>query len=258
MAKLTLVKKIVNEKVINSFNLIMNVLFGGKVPELYDENKIYNKGDVVIIVEDGKHKIVVVNRDNVTGEFNPDFFDEIIFTDLFKDSSILTQNDVTIQNKQQAIADDVATLLHELAGLVDNRLELNTLFRENFKNSDKLNIKNGLHVPGSLQAIPGSGIEFELSEPIVLKINPSSFKLKHMIEMSGLPTLGCSITFNALDAEPYWFNANDSILSADFFKIPLDAFVKEEDVPYAMNIKIFGDCDSSSSLKISDLMVVFN
>jgi hypothetical protein len=79
-----------------------------------------------------------------------------------------------------------------------------------------------------------------------------------MIEMSGLPTLGCRITFNALDAEPYWFDANDSISSADFFKIPLDAFVKEEGVAYAMNIRIFGSCDSLSSLKISDLMVVFN
>ena len=258
MAKLTLVKKIVNEEVINSFNLIMNILFGGKVPEIYDENKVYNKGDAVIIVQDGKHKIVIVNRDNVTGEFNPDFFDEVIFTDLFKDSSILTQNDTTIQSKQQAIADDVATLLYELVGLVDNRLELNTLFRENFKTSDKLNIKTGLHVPGSLQAIPGSGIEFELDTPVVLKINPTTFKFKHIIEMSGLPTLGCSITFNALDSEPYWFNANDSILSADFFKIPLDEFIKEEDVPYALNIRFFGDCDTMSSLKISDLMVVFS
>ena len=46
MAKLTLIKKIVDNEVINSFNLMLNVLFGGKLPELYDENKVYNKGPV--------------------------------------------------------------------------------------------------------------------------------------------------------------------------------------------------------------------
>ena len=75
--------------------------------------------------------------------------------------------------------------------------------------------------------------------------------------MLGVPTLGCSITFNALDANPHWFDANNALLSADFFDIPLDGFEKEKDVPYALDIRIFGDCPSNSSLKISDLMVVF-
>ena len=28
------------------------MLFGGKIPELYDENKVYNKGDVVIVTDE--------------------------------------------------------------------------------------------------------------------------------------------------------------------------------------------------------------
>lgn len=258
MAKLTFVKRIVNEKVINSFNLVLNVLFGGKLPELYDENKVYNKGDCIIFMQDGKYKIGVINRDGVTGPFNPDFVDEVIFTDLFKDSTILTQNDITIQSKQQAITDDLSTLVYELAGMLDNRLQLNTLYRENFKNADFLNIGLGIHIPGYVKAIPGQGITFQLKNPIELKIKPNVYKLKHMIELIGLPSLGCEITFNALDSEPYWFNANDALLSADFFEIPLNEFIKEENKPYAMNIRIFGDCDVESSIIISDLMVVYN
>lgn len=259
MAKLTFVKRIVNEKVINSFNLVLNVLFGGKMPELYDENKVYNKGDCVIIVEDGKHKIVVINRDGVTGPFNPDFVDDVVFTELFKDSTILTQNDVTIQNKQQAVSDDLSTLVYELAGLLDNRMHLNTLYRENFKTAEFLNIAEGMHVPGYIRAISGSGIDFQLKEPVELKIKPTVYKIKHMIELLGIPVnLGCEITFNALDTNPYWFGANEALLSADFFDIPLDQFIKEEDKPYAMNIRIFGDCDINSSIEISDLMVVYN
>ena len=88
MARLKLIKKIVNNDVINSFNLIMNILFGGKTPEIYDENKIYNKGDSVIVFEDGVYKVYTIIKDNVTGPFNKENACEIIFTDLFKDSSI--------------------------------------------------------------------------------------------------------------------------------------------------------------------------
>ena len=259
MAKLTFVKRIVNEKVINSFNLVLNVLFGGKLPELYDENKVYNKGDCIIFIQDGVYKIGVINKDGVTGPFNIEFVDEVIFTNLFKDSTLLTQNDITIQSKQQAITDDLSTLVYELAGMLDNNLQLNTLYRENFKSSDFLNISLGMHVPGCVKAIPGQGIDFQLKNPIELKIKPNVFKLKHMIELIGIPdTLGCEITFNALDSEPYWFSANDALLSADFFKIPTDEFNKEENKPYAMNIRLFSDCNIDSSIVVSELMVVYN
>lgn len=255
MAKLNLIKKLVNKDTVNSFNLILNVLFGGKTPELYDENKIYNKGDCVIIEKDGVHTVVTITKDNVTGPFNPENTGEVVFTDLYKDSSILTQNNTIIQTKQEALSDDIATLVYELAGLVDHRLSLKVLYRDNFKDLENIKLVNGLHVPGSIQAVPGVGLEFTLNNPIQLLTQPTTYKLKHIIELIGVPTIGCSITFNALDKKPYWFNANDAILSADFFEIP--KFDKDVDVPYALNIRIFGECAANSSLKISDLMVVF-
>ena len=256
-AKLKLVKRIVNEEVVNSFNLVLNVLFGGKVPDKYDENKTYNKGDTILINKDGKIEIVVVSKDGTTGGFDINNFQDITFTELFKDSSILTQNNTEIHNTQEAMSDDIATLVYELAGLLDKRMVLKVLFRENFRTADHLNITNGIHIPGSIQAVPGNGIDFKLDKPIELSINPTTFKIKHYTEIMGAPTMGCSITFNALDSNPYWFKANDALLSEDFFKIPTDQFVKEEGVPYALDIRIYGSCASGSSLKISDLMVVF-
>ncbi len=255
MAKLTLIKKIVDKNVVNSFNLMLNVLFGGRTPEIYDENKVYNKGDCVIYEEDGVYKLYLITKDGTTGPFNKDNAEEIIFTELFKADSLLMQNDSKIHSAQEALSDDIASLLYELAGLVDNRLVLKVLFRENFRVSDHINITTGLHTPGSVQAIPGLGLDFKLAEPIKLTTEPKTFKLKHMIEMSGVPTLGCSITFNALDSNPYWFDANEALLSADFFEIPI--FEKEKDIPYALDIQLYGDCASGSTLKISDLMVVF-
>ena len=69
-AKLNLVKKIVNNEVINSFNLVLNALFGGKMPEMYDVNKSYNKGDVVLVSINGKTEIFAVVKDGTTGPFN--------------------------------------------------------------------------------------------------------------------------------------------------------------------------------------------
>ena len=257
MAKLTLIKKIVNKDVVNSSNLIMNVLFGGKVPEIYDENKVYNKGDVVLIEKDGVYQVVTITKDGVTGPFSPEFAEEVVFTDLFKDSSVLTQNNTEIQTKQEALSDDLATLVQELAGLIDNRLNLKVLYRENFKDTEGIKILHGLHVPGSVQSISNIGLEFELKQPVQLSTEPKTFKLKHFIEIVGLPEIVCEITFNALDKNPYWFNANDAILSADFFEIPVEEMQKEKDIPYAMNIRFRVECRDEMSFKISDLMVVF-
>ena len=254
-AKLTFVKKILDDEVVNSYMLILNAVFGDKLPGSYDPTKIYNKGDVILRLIDGRYELLVCIKNNVTGEFNPDYWKKVSFTELFKDGTLIDQNNIVINSKQEGMLDDLATVIFNLAGLLDNQLDLNYIFRENFKTPDRLSIITGNHEPGSLNAIAGSGLNFKLKNPMELKTPPKKFKIKHIIEITGLPSLNCEITFNALDSSPYWFSANDAILNASFFEIP--EFQKDEDIPYAMNIRIYGSCNSSSSLKISDLMVMF-
>jgi hypothetical protein len=255
-AKLSLVKKIVNNETISVFNLLINTIFGGRLPDFYDENKVYNKGDFVLKQEDDNISILVATKDNITGPFNEDYFSNPSFKNLFKDSSLLLQNNTTFNNVKEAISDDLCSLVHNLAGLIDTRLVLNTIYRENFKTIDNILIVKGIHEPGSIQSFL-DGLEFKLKKIIELKTEPTKFKLQHYIELQGTATLGCSITFNALDKEPYWFNANDALLSDGFFEIPINDFEKEKNVPYAMDIKIYGEIPKNSFIKISDLMVVF-
>lgn len=254
-AKLTRVRKIVNNDVINIQQLISSLLYGSNLPDEYNPDKVYNKGDIILNNREGVWEILVCIKDNVTGEFNTEYWQKLSFTDLFKDSTLLTQNSVYMQTRQECLADDLATLIYNLAGLLDNSMEFNNIYRENFKTEERLNVNIGEHEPGSIMSVRGSGIDFRLLVPFELKVQPEKFKLKHMIELTGLPTLGCEITFNALDTQPYWFSANDAILSSGFFKIPED-FEKEDEVPYAMNIRIFGECEGDQVIKISDLMVV--
>lgn len=254
-AKLTFIKKIVEDDVINSYQLILNALFGDSIPGKYDETIVYNKGDAILQVVDNKYQLLICTKDNTTGEFNPDNWGNVAFTELFKDGTLITQNNIVINSKQEGLLDDLAALVYNLAGLLDNVLDMNHIYRENFKTNERIEITNGNYEQGCLKS-NNVGIDFELKEPYELKLQPNKFKIKHMIEITGLPSLNCDITFNALDTNPYWFSANDAILNASFIEIPED-FEKEKDVPYALNIKIYGVCDSTSSIKVSDLMVMF-
>lgn len=255
MARLNHVKKIINNDVINIQQLITNLLYGSTLPNEYNPDLTYNKGDIILNNANNVWEILVCLKDNVAGEYNSEYWQKLSFTDLFKDSTILTQNNVHMQSKQEGLADDLATLVFNLAGLLDSKMEFNNIYRENFKDVENVNISVGIHEPGCLVSVDGSGIDFSLLKPFILKTQPEKFKLKHIIELTGLPSLGCEITFNALDEAPHWFSANDAILNAGFFEIP-DDIEKEDDVPYAMNIRIFGECTDDNVIKISDLMVI--
>ena len=90
--KFNLVKKIIREDSININQLILSTLFGNTMPEIYNETKIYNKGDTVLVLqEDGTYKLVTITKDNITGPYDPEEWTDVSFTDIFKDSSIITQ-----------------------------------------------------------------------------------------------------------------------------------------------------------------------
>ena len=69
-AKLSFVKKILDDENINSYQLILKALFGTNTPCFYNESKVYNKGDVILVVVDGAYELRMCNSDNVTGPFN--------------------------------------------------------------------------------------------------------------------------------------------------------------------------------------------
>lgn len=89
--KLTHLKSITNKGVLNTYQLMLNSLFGGKLPEPYDQNKTYKKGDPILIQqEDGTYKLQVVKKEEGTqGEYKPNDWADVFFTDLFKEGSAL-------------------------------------------------------------------------------------------------------------------------------------------------------------------------
>ncbi len=253
--KFNLVEKLVRRDMISQEQLVTSTIFGTIFPDFYDETKIYNKGDLILSIdENGNYVILVCLKDNVTGPFDPKYWAKVSFADLFKDGSILAQNNAYIRSIQEGMADDTATLVFHLAGLLDNAMEFNQIFRENFKNDDNLNLITGVYNMGSIETVDGV-LEFQFHEPKAMELAPKKYKLKHYIELMGVVGIECQITFNGLDENPFWFNANDAVLDGSFFEIP--EFEKEDDIPYALNIRIRCNGDPETFVKISDLMVVF-
>lgn len=253
--KFNFVKKIIREDDINLNILLLTTIFGDKFPGSYNENEVYQKGDVIIALDDdGSYDLLASIRDNVTGPFDRSDWVRVSFTGLLKDSSLLSQSTIKLQSIQEGMADDTANLVFNLAGLLDRDIEFNQMFRENFKNLDNINLIKGEHVMGCIQSV-NNGLEFQLFEAKEVKILPEKYKFKHHIEIKGLVGVECQLTFNGLDDYPFWFDANEAMVDGSFFYIP--EFEKQEGIPYAINIRIKCNCESNSSIKISDFLVAF-
>lgn len=202
-------------------------------------------------------KSILQHVKDVNGEYfiqlSYNTLDEVL--ESLESGKTLRQINSEINDKQEGLLDDLATVVYNLAGLLDNRLELNHIYRENFKDESNLSITSGTFEQGSIKSANNESIDFQLKQPKELRLQPEKLKLSHMIKYTGNPNLSCQITFNALDTNPVWFDVNEALLSSSFFDIP--KISKEEGKPYALNIRIQGLCDNSSTIEISDLMVLF-
>lgn len=78
-------------------NVLRSFIFGNEEIQKYDENKIYNTNDKVYIIDKftGKVQVVRAITNDITGEYNPEYWVEITLGDLFEaelDSSVIISN----------------------------------------------------------------------------------------------------------------------------------------------------------------------
>ena len=89
-SKLKFVKKLNDPNILNLQQLYYSIIFGDKLPELYDENKIYMSGDSILYLnENNVYDIYVSMEDDVTGPFNIDVWQKISLTDIIKNGDII-------------------------------------------------------------------------------------------------------------------------------------------------------------------------
>ena len=88
--RLNFIKVLNDPDNINIQQLYFNYIFGDKIPDGYDENKVYNSGDSIIrINEDNVYEILTCTSDNTTGVFDSNYWQVVSLTEIIKNGDII-------------------------------------------------------------------------------------------------------------------------------------------------------------------------
>ena len=88
--RLNFIKVLNDPDNINIQQLYFKYIFGDKIPDGYDENKVYNSGDSIIrINEDNVYEILTCTSDNTTGVFNSNYWQVVSLTDIIKNGDLI-------------------------------------------------------------------------------------------------------------------------------------------------------------------------
>lgn len=88
--RLNFIKVLNDPDNINIQQLYFNFIFGDKIPDGYDENKVYNSGDSIIrINEDNVYEILTCTSDDTTGVFDSNYWQVVSLTDIIKNGDLI-------------------------------------------------------------------------------------------------------------------------------------------------------------------------
>ena len=88
--RLNFIKNLNDPDNINIQQLYFKYIFGDKIPDGYDENKVYNSGDSIIrINEDNVYEILTCTSDDTTGVFDSNYWKVVSLTEIVKNGDII-------------------------------------------------------------------------------------------------------------------------------------------------------------------------
>lgn len=88
--RLKFIKALNDPDVINIQQLYFNFIFGDKIPDMYDETKIYNAGDIILrLNENNVYEIYSCTTDETTGPFNINYWQKVSLTEIIKNGDLI-------------------------------------------------------------------------------------------------------------------------------------------------------------------------
>ena len=88
--RLNFIKVLNDPDNINIQQLYFKYIFGDKIPDGYDENKVYNSGDSIIrINEDNVYEILTCTSDDTTGVFDSNYWQVVSLTEIIKNGDLI-------------------------------------------------------------------------------------------------------------------------------------------------------------------------
>lgn len=161
-----------------------------------------------------------------------------------------------VEAESYTLLEDFATLVGKIAGLVDDNINGNHIFRDNMKTDELITIIDGRFIPGSVSNGTSNALSYTMKEPIIFKNKPIKFQLKDIKHIVGDFDINVKVTFNALDDVPTWLDYTEAYLNEEFVSLT-EAYKKQEGIDWAINFifeaRRIGDV---GSIEIVDYMIL--
>lgn len=139
-----------------------------------------------------------------------------------------------VEAESYTLLEDFATLVGKIAGLVDDNINANHIFRDNMKTDELITLLYGRFQPGSVSNGTVEKLSYTMKKPLVMKNKPIKFQLKDMKNVTGEFNYNVKVTFNALDENPTWLDYTDDYLNENFITLT-NAYKKEDGKDWAIN-----------------------
>lgn len=175
---------------------------------------------------------------------------EEVFTDM-DTGEVLADRLQTIINTESGILNDMVTMLLKISPLVTGKLELNHIYKDDFKTSDNLNITLGNYESGTLS---GERITYQLASGINRTTSPRQITIQDIKSrelQEGEVSVYVSVNFGDLNV--YWIDCTREYLSKKAINIPY-LEDKEKGKPWCINVKFVFNCEDNP-VSISDLVI---
>lgn len=161
-----------------------------------------------------------------------------------------------VEAESYTLLEDFATLVGKIAGLVDDNLNTNHIFRDNMKNDELIDILFGRFQPGSVSNGTDAKLSYTMKKPLVVKDKPIKMQLKDIINISGDFKYDVKMTFNALDTSPTWLDCTEAYKNNEFVSLT-EAYEKEDDKDWALNFIFTAERTSATgTIEVVDYMLL--
>lgn len=139
-----------------------------------------------------------------------------------------------VEAESYTLLEDFATLVGKIAGLVDDNINANHIFRDNMKTDDLIAVSSGRFQSGSISNSSANKLSYTMKDPIIVENKPIKFQLKDIKHVTGDFDYRVLVTFNALDEEPTWLDYTEKYLNGEFITLNVD-YVKNGNNKWAIN-----------------------
>lgn len=175
---------------------------------------------------------------------------EEVYTDM-NTGEILADRLIDIKNTESTLLDDMTEVLLKLSPLVSGTLQLNHIYKEDFRTADNINLLNGKFIEGCVQ---GERLSFQLAKGLTRFTQPKKIKIKDIKNINATSSnVSVYITVNFEDLNVYWMDCTEAYLNKQTIDIP-HLQEKESNKPWSVNVKFVFKSDDVP-VSVSDLII---